>query len=55
MVYTDSRVYDAMDDNGNDYMICSLCNIDREELYMGGGLWVYKCHTCGSRMETNYK
>ena len=51
MVYTDSRVYDAMDDNGNDYMICSYCNIDREELYMGGGLWVYKCPKCNSRME----
>ena len=51
MVYTDSRVYDAMDENGNDYMICSLCNIDREELYMGGGLWVYKCPKCDSEIE----
>ena len=53
MVYTHSRVYDAMDDDGNDYMIC--CGVEREEIYMGGGLWVYKCHTCGSRMETNVK
>jgi len=27
------------------------CDIEREELYMGGGLYVYKCHKCGSRME----
>ena len=53
MVYTDSRIYDAMDDNGNISMIC--CGVEREEIYMGGGLWVYKCHTCGSRMETNFK
>ena len=55
MVYTNSRVYDAMDGNGDVSMMCSYCNIEREELYMGGGLWVYKCHTCGSRMETNVK
>ena len=53
MVYTHSWVYDAMDGNGNDGMIC--CGVEREEIYMGGGLWVYKCHTCGSRMETNVK
>ena len=49
MVYTNSRIYDAMDDNGNDYMIC--CGVDREELYMGGGLWVYKCPKCDSEIE----
>jgi len=42
-----------MDGNGNASMIC--CGVEREEIYMGGGLWVYKCHTCGSRMETNVK
>ena len=26
-------------------VIC--CGVEREEIYMGGGLWVYKCHTCG--------
>ena len=34
-----------------DTMIC--CGVEREEIYMGGGLLVYKCHTCGSKMETN--
>ena len=53
MVYTHSWVYDAMDGNGNDGMIC--CGVEREEIYMGGGLLVYKCDTCGSRMDTNYK
>ena len=51
MVYISSRVYDVMDDDGNVNMIC--CGVEREEIYMGGGLLVYKCHTCGSRMETN--
>ena len=53
MVYTDSRIHDGMDGNGNASMIC--CGVEREEIYMGGGLLVYKCHTCGSRMETNVK
>jgi hypothetical protein len=53
VVYISSRIYDAVDDNGNASMIC--CGVEREEIYMGGGLWVYKCHTCGSRMETNVK
>ena len=59
MVYTDSRIYDGMDDDGDvsmkftAHLIC--CGVEREEIYMGGGLWVYKCHTCGSRMETNVK
>ena len=51
MVYTNSRLYDVMDDNGDVSMMCSYCNIEREELYMGGGLWVYKCPKCNSRME----
>tara|TARA_Y100001938_G_scaffold148776_1_gene233466 strand:+ start:1592 stop:1714 length:123 start_codon:yes stop_codon:yes gene_type:complete len=34
----------------DDYiMIC--CGVEREEIYMGGGLTIYKCHDCGSRME----
>ena len=32
-------------------MNCSSCNIEREEIYMGGGLWVYKCPKCDSEME----
>jgi len=32
-------------------MICTPCNIEREELYMGGGLWVYKCPKCDSEIE----
>jgi len=42
-----------MDGNGNVSMIC--CGVEREEIYMGGGLWVYKCHSCGGKMETNVK
>ena len=34
-----------------DTMRCSYCEIDREELYMGGGLWVYKCPKCDSEIE----
>ncbi len=34
-----------------DVMICSSCDIEREELYMGGGLWVYKCPKCDSEIE----
>ena len=39
-------------DNG-DVMsdMCAWCNIERDELYMGGGLYVYKCPKCGGRME----
>ena len=55
MVYTHSRVHDAMDGNGDDGMNCSYCNIEREELYMGGGLWIYKCPKCNSRMEWSSK
>jgi len=54
MVYTNSRIFNVMDgyDNG-DVMsdICAWCNIERDELYMGGGLYVYKCPKCGGRME----
>ena len=32
-------------------MKCAYCQVDREELYMGGGLYYYKCPKCGSRME----
>ena len=32
-------------------MICSSCDIEREELYMGGGLWIYKCPKCDSEIE----
>jgi len=52
MVYGICIFYNDMDgyDDG-DTMICSYCNIERDELYMGGGLWVYKCPKCNSRME----
>jgi hypothetical protein len=36
-------------------MICAYCNIEREEFYMGGGLYVFKCPKCESRMETNHE
>ena len=53
MVYTYSWVHDAMDDYGNDSMKeCPYCNIEREEFYMGGGLYCYECPRCGSRMES---
>jgi hypothetical protein len=55
VVYTHSRVHDGMDGNGDDDMTVMCCGVEREEIYMGGGLLVYKCHTCGSRMETNVK
>ena len=32
-------------------MICGYCGIDRDELYMGGGLYIHKCPKCGSRLE----
>ena len=31
-------------------MICGYCGIDRDELYMGGGLYVYRCPKCGEDM-----
>jgi DNA-directed RNA polymerase subunit RPC12/RpoP len=49
MVYPFSCIYNDMD--VDDYMMCPYCNIEREELYMGGGLYCYKCPRCGSRME----
>jgi hypothetical protein len=38
-------VYDSMVD------MCTWCNIEREESYLGGGLYMYKCPKCDSRME----
>ena len=54
MVYPNSRICNAMD--GIDYgdvMIskCIYCGIDRDKLYMGGGLYVYRCPKCGSSLE----
>ena len=34
-------------------MKCVYCNIEREESYLGGGLRMYKCPKCDSRMEVN--
>ena len=34
-------------------MKCIYCNTDREKSYLGGGLYMFKCHKCGSRMEVN--
>ena len=54
MVYAFCFFYNDMDGyNDGDNMMCMWCDIEREKLYMGGGLWVYKCPKCGSRMETN--
>lgn len=36
-----------------DIVNCAYCNIEREEFYMGGGLYVYKCPKCDSRMEVS--
>jgi tRNA(Ile2) C34 agmatinyltransferase TiaS len=41
-----------MDVDGNN-MKCIYCNIEREKLYSGGGLYVYKCPKCSSRMEVS--
>ena len=54
MVYANSRIFNVMDgfNDGDDMSnMCAWCNIEREELYMGGGLYVYKCPKCNSRME----
>jgi len=32
-------------------MKCHYCDIDREEFYMGGGLYMHKCPKCDSRTE----
>jgi len=31
--------------------MCPWCNVPRDELYMGGGLYAYTCPSCNSRME----
>ncbi len=51
MVYSYSFFYDDMD--VDDYMIskCIYCNIPRDKMYMGGGLYVYRCPKCGSKLE----
>ena len=49
MVYPFSCIYNDMD--VDDYMMCPYCNIEREDLYMGGCLYCYKCPRCVSRME----
>ena len=48
-IHTTVSVYGSMD--VDDYMMCPYCDIKREELYMGGGLYCYECPRCGSRME----
>jgi hypothetical protein len=52
-IHTTVNVYGSMDVDDNmmftEHLIC--CGVEREEIYMGGGLMVYKCHTCGSKME----
>jgi|TARA_R110000824_G_scaffold42657_3_gene125389 predicted RNA-binding Zn-ribbon protein involved in translation (DUF1610 family) len=40
-----------MDVDDNMVDMCAWCNVEREELYMGGGLYVYKCPKCGGSME----
>ena len=44
-IYDTMDVYDSMVD------MCTWCNIEREESYLGGGLYMYKCPKCDSRME----
>lgn len=54
MVYAFCFFYNDMDgynDGDNLSDICSWCNIEREEFYMGGGLYMYKCPKCGGKME----
>ena len=37
--------------NGDDIMMfrehLMCCGVEREGIYMGGGITVYKCHSCG--------
>ena len=50
MVFTYRFFHGYMD--VDDYsMICAYCNIERDESYLGGGLYMYKCPKCDSRME----
>ena len=42
---------DGYNDGDNLSDMCSWCNIEREEFYMGGGLYMYKCPKCGGKME----
>ena len=54
MVYVFYCLYSSLDDYdyGDDMSdMCAWCNIERDELYMGGGLYVYKCPKCGGSME----
>ena len=51
MVYPSGYIHNVMD--VDDYMIC--CGVEREEIYMGGGLWVYKCPKCDSEIEWRKK
>tara|TARA_R100001443_G_scaffold1051_1_gene4093 strand:- start:735 stop:866 length:132 start_codon:yes stop_codon:yes gene_type:complete len=35
--------------------MCPWCDgVEREKRYDGGGVWIYECPACDSRMETNY-
>ena len=54
MVYVCCSLYDDMDDDGYGVNLinkCIYCGIPRDELYMGGGLYVYRCPKCGSSIE----
>ena len=52
MVYSFGYIYNDMDvDDYNMISKCIYCSIPREKMYMGGGLYVYRCPKCGSELE----
>ncbi len=51
MVYSYSFFYDDMDVDDNMISKCIYCSIPRDKMYMGGGLYVYRCPKCGSELE----
>ncbi len=51
MVYSYSFFYDDMDVDVNMISKCIYCSIPRDKMYMGGGLYVYRCPKCGSELE----
>jgi hypothetical protein len=51
VVYSYSFFYDDMDVDDNMISKCIYCSIPRDKMYMGGGLYVYRCPKCGSELE----
>ena len=52
MVYPNTNICSIMDvDVYMDIIKCLYCGIPKEELYMGGGSYAYKCPRCGDKTE----